>query len=112
MKFDRIYTSPLSRASETARIIAEATGYTGKIEEVDALIERKSGKYSGKSHEEVISEHFESTGERIGLDQVRDICFGDCSIESEEQFCERVEKWIVSELSKYPDENILVVAHG
>jgi len=36
-RVDRIYTSPLVRAKETAKVFAEAVGFTAAFEEVDCL---------------------------------------------------------------------------
>lgn len=43
IKLDRIISSPLSRAKDTARIIADELGYNGKIEEDNRIIERDFG---------------------------------------------------------------------
>ncbi len=56
-KIDRIYTSPLSRAFETAQIIANHVGYPLKdIIVVDELIEASFGDWEGKTPQEVIRE--------------------------------------------------------
>lgn len=110
--FDYIFTSPLERATETAEIIAKATGFSGAIEPVEDLIERKSEKFSGKKYSEITEEHFEKTGETLDIHGVRSICFSDNSTESEEDFSRRIQAWVASELPKYADKNILIVAHG
>ncbi|MGI0066729.1 MAG: phosphohistidine phosphatase SixA [Nitrosotalea sp.] len=37
IKLDYIFTSPLSRAKQTAEIVAKSLKYSGKIEEIDSL---------------------------------------------------------------------------
>ncbi len=76
------------------------------------LIERKSGKYSGMPLADIVEQHFQETGERVELSNAGSIYFGDASVESEAQFCERVGKWLQTELPKYADKRVLVVAHG
>ncbi|HEU0266619.1 MAG TPA: histidine phosphatase family protein [Candidatus Saccharimonadaceae bacterium] len=77
MKFDVILSSPLSRAHETARIIAQAVGYPlDKIIVIDDLKEKGSGDFEGKPPELVFAaseeaivragvESFDATAERV-----------------------------------------------
>lgn len=52
--FEAIYTSPLSRASETAQIISDSTHHAPVIVE-PGLIERDFGEGSGMTHEQLHS---------------------------------------------------------
>lgn len=49
LSFDVIASSPLRRASETARIVAEEIGYTGDIPSLLELTERNGGKFQGEN---------------------------------------------------------------
>lgn len=51
-RIDGLYTSPLSRASETARIIARETGFPGRVLPVEGLKERSGGILEGTTREE------------------------------------------------------------
>ncbi len=112
IKFDRIFVSPLLRAHETAQIVAREMGFTGELCLIDVLAERKSGKYSGMKHTDIVELHFQETGNRVEMKNSGSIYFGDNSIESELEFCARVQEWLQNELPKYADENVLIVAHG
>ena len=106
-------SSPLERAAQTASIIAEEVGYPHEeIVYDDALIERKSGKYSGMKHEEIVKEHFERTGERIEIRHSSKIWANDESAETEAEFCERLERWHADLVERHAGKRILVVAHG
>ena len=115
MSFDYIFVSPLVRAQQTAEIVADTIGFTGPIITVPELIERKSGLHTGRKYADVVAEHNLSTGQSLDIHDsthAHKICFSDNSIESEEQFAERVKHWLATELPKYADKNVLIVAHG
>lgn len=112
MKFDIIFVSPLARAQETAKIVADTTGFTGEMITVPDLMERRSAKFTGRKYTEVIEEHNLATGESCDMSDVHAICFADNSIESEEQFTARVQAWVETELPKHAEKNVLIVAHG
>ena len=52
IRFDKIYSSPLQRAFETAQIISMALGMNHP-EKMELLIERDFGSMSGKSASEI-----------------------------------------------------------
>jgi hypothetical protein len=47
-EFDIIIASPLDRAQQTAKIVADEIGFTGEIITVDGIVERYAGDLSGK----------------------------------------------------------------
>ena len=51
-KFNKIYSSPLLRAKQTAEIIGKQLGYKKKISFDKNLQERKKGIFSGKKKDE------------------------------------------------------------
>lgn len=56
-RLDAVYTSPLLRASETARILASEAGYGGEILGLPGLQERHGGSLQGKSWAEQEAEN-------------------------------------------------------
>ncbi len=112
MMFDYIFVSPLVRAQQTAEIVAKTLGFTGETVIVEELIERKSGLHSGRKYADVIAEHNAATGQSLDVKHAAEICFADDSIETEEQFANRIKHWLTSELPKFADKNVLIVAHG
>lgn len=94
LKIDLIVSSPLSRARETAEILAKQIGYPrDKILLSDLLVERDWGDLEGSPH---IYIH--------DLDEVP-------NAETSEQLLERAEK-ALRYLESLEPNNILVVSHG
>ena len=95
LRFDLMVSSPLSRALETARIIARATGYPAdKILVNDIFKERAFGTMEGKSWHEIPEEMAPSYGG-----------------ESEEQVLVRA-KQSLDFLRSLKTDTILLVGHG
>ncbi|MCA0971702.1 histidine phosphatase family protein [Halobacillus litoralis] len=97
-QWDRIYTSPLSRASETARIIQEQLQVP--LVEDARLVEVGGGQVEGTTEEERI--------EKWGPDW-RDL---DLGAERKEQFLHRGKQFVEDMLVHHKGEKILVVSHG
>jgi broad specificity phosphatase PhoE len=95
--FDGIYASPLSRARETAEIIAAEVGLPAPGI-VDALVERDYGDAEGLSFAEV---------ERRYPD--RSLVPGE---ETREAVAERVLPALHDLAAAHPDEAVLIVSHG
>ncbi len=51
-KFDALYASPLSRAYETAKLIAREAGFSGEVTVSPGLVERAGGLLEGTTREE------------------------------------------------------------
>lgn len=94
LNINLIICSPLSRARETASIIARAIGYPAdKIEADDLLIERHFGELEGTPW---------STN--VDMEQVP-------GAESEASLMSRAEQ-IATYVRTRPEDNILIVSHG
>ncbi|MDH2444447.1 histidine phosphatase family protein [Amnibacterium sp. CER49] len=94
-RWDAIVASPLSRAAETARIIADEVGLPG-VELVDALVERNYGEAEGMTGPEIDARW----GGRLEAQ------------ESREQVLERVKPALLALAERHPDQRVLVVSHG
>lgn len=96
VKFDKVFSSPLKRAKETAKIIGEQD-----IIVDDRLIERHNGELEGKLKSEIkVFPDFNNPN---------DIRFG---IESLDDFKGRINSFLDEVVEKYKDKNILVVTHA
>lgn len=94
LKIDHIVSSPLSRAHDTAKIIAETIGYpVDQIELSSLLMERNFGSFAGKSWD-------------IDLD-----LDGFIDVETMDSVLERAHL-AYEHLQTLPYETILVVGHG
>ena len=100
ISFDRIVTSPLLRAKQTAEIIAEGRGVPLIVDE--RLKERGFGSLEGHPFDQ---DDFNSWWKR-GLD-----CAG-CGMEPVESLLSRVADLIDVLRQEHPDETILFVSHG
>lgn len=94
-KFDKIITSPLSRASYTANQIAEAIGIDNLIYD-DRLLERDFGILSGGHYDRYSKAVLEDTDEK--------------SVETVSSLLERVNSLIKDSVKL--GENVLFVTHG
>ena len=100
-----MYTSDLSRAMETARIVGKKLGLEPIVD--SRLREIDLGGWSGLTRDQVIArypEEWEAWGR--GMD------IGHAGGESFERFWARVRGFIEDVLERHPGETILAVAHG
>lgn len=95
--WDAIYSSPLSRAFETATIIAAELGLAAP-EPIDALVERNYGEAEGLADPE-LKERFPGDTPVPGR-------------ESREEVAERVIPALIELAERHPDQAIVVVGHG
>jgi uncharacterized phosphatase len=95
--YDAIYASPLSRASETASIIAGHTGLDAPLP-VPAVAERSYGDAEGMTGAEILRRWPEGTPVP--------------GRETREAVVERALPALVELAEKHPDESIIVVSHG
>ena len=96
IKFDKVFSSPLSRAYQTAKIICD-----NEIIIDDRIIERSNGDLEGKLKTEVIMEvDFNDPNEK------------NYNIESIIDFRKRITSFFDEITSLYKDENILIVTHA
>jgi broad specificity phosphatase PhoE len=95
-RFDRVFTSPLSRAVETARL----AGFGARAEPRDELLEFDYGRYEGLTTPQV-------RAERPDWDLFRDGCPGG---ETVAQVADRVRPFLAAVTDA--DEEVLVFGHG
>ncbi len=96
-RWDAIYSSPLSRALETASIIAREVGLPGPVV-VKSIVERNYGDAEGLADPELAARFP-----------------GDTPVpgrESREEVVARVLPALVTLAEKHPDQAVLVVSHG
>ncbi len=96
--FDYIYSSPLSRAYETACIIKNVIGFQGEIIKDDHFIERDFGDAEGQPITDEIFKY-------IINDNVN-------NLEKSYEIQERVSEGVLNLSAKYPGKRILIVAHS
>lgn len=95
--WDAVYASPLSRAHETASIIAQRVG-VGDVTDVDELVERDYGEAEGMSFEQI--EALYPEGVRAPGQETR------------EQVASRVVPALLALAERHPGERLVVVSHG
>lgn len=96
VKFDKVFSSPLKRALQTAQIITK-----NKIIVDERLIERDNGLLEGKIKKEIkILPNFNDDNDtKYGVESLKSIKF-------------RLNSFYTEILQKYPKKNILVVTHA
>ena len=95
--WDGVYASPLSRAFETASIIAGELGL-GTPDTLDAIVERHYGEAEG-----------------LNYDQIDARFPGDTPVpgrETRNQVAERVVPALIALAERHPGESLVVVSHG
>jgi broad specificity phosphatase PhoE len=95
-RFDRVFTSPLSRASETARL----AGFGARALPRDELLEFDYGEYEGLTTPQI-------RARRPGWDLFRDGCPGGETVAA---VAERVRPFLAEATDA--DEEVLVFGHG
>ena len=105
--FDYIYSSPLKRAFETAKIISDITGSPTPLKE-DLLIEREFGIISGKKKADI--ESF-CAPDIIKTEKII-YCLNPEGSETFPELIKRAEVLLDKIKKKYKSGNILLVSHG
>ena len=100
IKFDLIFSSPLSRANETAILIAKELAYSQEnLRTEQLLLERSFGELEGSFAPDFFDKHtYRDIDEVPGAETI-------------EMLQNRADK-MIEKLRRTPDENILVVGHG
>ncbi len=96
-RWQGVYTSPLGRAHETARIIAERLGLAG-VTDIDALVERDYGEAEGMGFDEI--EALYPEGVRAPGQETR------------EEVAARVVPALLELAERHPGERLVIVSHG
>lgn len=107
LNFDKIYSSPLKRAYETADIISKATNGPTPIKE-DLLIEREFGILTGKKKSEVTSI---CSSDILKTDKII-YCLSPKGAETFPELMERAEKLLNKIKFENKSGNVLLVTHG
>lgn len=107
--FDIIFSSPLKRASETAKTVSEYLRITHLTD--DRLKEIDVGSLSGKTPEELE----DSIRDKMALEKAENKKIMDCKSfggESVTEVYDRVKNFISDIKNKYPNKKILVITHA
>jgi probable phosphoglycerate mutase len=99
-----LYTSPLLRARDTARAIAESIGLAPQLE--PSLAEYHLGEWEGKSYRELHETH------RLWDEMRRDADFAPPGGESPRQVTGRITLALQRIGASHPGERVIVVVHG
>ena len=104
MDFSAVYSSPLERAAETAKIIASKLGLEVRLD--DALMEVDVGSWSGLTRSEIEGHYAE------GYARWRKYGHGWDDGETYEELGVRVVAGLRRIAQSHPDQHVLVVTHG
>lgn len=103
--FDALYTSPLSRAAQTAQAVADAVGLTPVIE--PNLIDLNFGVWQGVSHKEVKEKYQELYNTWIATPEKARFPEG----ESLNDVLKRMDTLLDTLLTKHSDDTVAVFSH-
>ena len=111
VRFDGIYSSPLSRALETAELIARETNYPGEVVPIEDLSERRGGLLEGTTRAEREARNPELAKRFLSLpEEERWTLVG---AETDEQVLHRFERAISGIRARHsPGARVVVVSHG
>lgn len=110
-RVDAIYSSPLSRAFETAEIIARETRFSGEVLPVRELMERAGGLLEGTTSEQRLARNPELMEKFLSIpEEERWALVG---AETDEEVLERFEAAIAGIRGRHgAGERVLIVSHG
>ena len=109
--FDGLYSSPLSRAFETAEIIRDETGFAGEVVPVEGLSERHGGILEGHTWAEQEKRNPELAKKFLAIpEEERWSLVG---AETDEEVIARFEEAVSSIRARHPaGSRIAIVSHG
>ena len=109
--FEAIYSSPLSRAFETAQIIRAQTGFAGEVVPVSGLSERHGGILEGHTWAEQERRNPELAKKFLAIpEEERWTLVG---AETDEEVIARFEEAVSSIHARHPDgARLVIVSHG
>jgi len=109
--FDGLYSSPLSRALETASIIRERAGFMGEVVPVEGLSERSGGILEGRTWAEQEQRNPELAKKFLAIpEEERWALVG---AETDEEVISRFGEAIASIGARHPEgSKIVIVSHG
>jgi broad specificity phosphatase PhoE len=108
-----VYASPLSRAFETAEILAGGAGYSGEVVPIPGLMERHGGVLEGRTWAEQETRDPEFARKFLSIPEEERWAMADA--ETDEQVLLRFEEAMASILARHRDEaggRVVVVSHG
>lgn len=108
---DALYSSPLSRAFETARIVAREANFPGDITPVEGLTERHGGMLQGHTWAEQEARNPEFARKFLGLPEEERWAMA--GAETDEEILDRFERAISEIATRHPvGSRIVAVSHG
>ncbi len=108
---DGLYSSPLSRAFETARIIAQEAGFSGEVLAVEGLMERQGGLLEGTTLAEREARYPELMRKFLSIPEEEG--WAVVGAETDEEVLARFELSISEIRARHPaGARIVVVSHG
>jgi probable phosphoglycerate mutase len=109
--FEGLYSSPLSRAFETAEIIRDRTGFAGEVVPVEGLSERNGGILEGHTWAEQEQLNPELAKKFLAIPEVERWAL--VGAETDEEVIARFEEALSSIRALHPGgSRIVVVSHG
>ncbi len=111
-KISGVYASPLSRAFETAEIVARKAGFSGEVVPIPGLTERHGGILEGHTWAEQEARNPAFAEKFLSLPEEERWTLA--GAETDEEILARFEQAISSILSRHPggDGVLVVVSHG
>jgi broad specificity phosphatase PhoE len=112
VRISGVFTSPLSRAFETAEIVAREAGFSGDLIPMSGLAERHGGILEGHTWAEQEARNPEFAEKFLALPEEERWAFADA--ETDEEILERFEDALSKIRSRHPERDgaIVVVTHG
>ena len=106
LTIDALYSSPLSRARETAETVAKRVGLD--VIERPALMERDVGELAGLTREEIRARYPEYVRARAAGDSNVTVA----GYESDDDLAQRVMRVLEETVGDHPRQTVAVVTHG